>query len=166
MSASSAQRILESAPATALPGAWKLAGGRAITLRPATDGIVRVAQGRVWATVDGPHGRRPDDSGDHVLEAGRSLFVRAGQGVVLEAWNAGGAASSCFAWDPVLASGAGQRPLNVTVVLQPLADLRAAAGLALRASGQLGAGLARLAWDALHVGGRAQGARRPHGAAG
>lgn len=164
MTASSAQRILESAPATALPGAWKLASGRAITLRPAVDGIVRVAQGRVWATVEGPHGRRPDDSGDHVLEAGRSLFVRAGQAVVLEAWSAG--CASYFAWEPVLAPATGQRPLNLSVVLQPLADLRAAAGLALRAIGQLGAGLARLAWEALHGGGRAHPARRPHGAAG
>lgn len=164
MTPSSDQRILESAPARALPGTWKLAGGRAITLRPVTDGIVRVAQGRVWATVDGPHGRRPDDSGDHVLETGRSLFVRAGQAVVLEAWTPGGA--SCFGWEPVFAPATGQRPLNLSVVLQPLADLRAAAGLALRATGQLGAGLARLAWGALHGGGRAQPARRPHGAAG
>src|SRR6059058_2087032 len=58
--------LLQAAPATALPGTWKLARGRAVTLRPATDGILRVAHGRVWATVDGPHGCTPEDAGDHI----------------------------------------------------------------------------------------------------
>lgn len=139
-------RLLESAPTVALPGTWKLVRGRAITLRPATDGIVRVAHGRVWATVDGPHGGSPDDSGDHVLEVGRSMYLKAGQRVVLEAWNASGA--SYFAWDPVLETEAAARPrLNAAAVLQPLADLRMAAAIALRAVGQLAGGLVHLAWD-------------------
>ena len=147
MTAPSVARILESAPAAALPGTWKLARGRAITLTPVTDGIVRIAHGRVWATVEGPHGRTPCDSGDHVLEVGRSMYVRAGQSVVLEAWNATGA--SYFAWDPVFATApaAARARLNLAGVVQPLRDLRMAAGLALRALGQLGAGLAHLAWD-------------------
>ena len=74
---------LQAAPAQALPGTWKLARGRAITLQPATNGILRIAHGRVWATTDGPHGRTPDDSGDHVLEVGRAMWVRAGQRVVV-----------------------------------------------------------------------------------
>lgn len=166
MTTTAIHRILESAPATALPGTWKLARGRAITLRPVTDGIVRVAHGRVWATVEGPHGRTPCDSGDHVLEVGRSMYVRAGQAVVLEAWNAAGA--SYFAWDPVLATQPvrSARPrLQMSVVLQPLADLRLAAGLALRATGQLGSGLAQLAW-AMVRGQRSMPARRVHGAPG
>lgn len=164
--AATIHRILESAPATALPGTWKLARGRAITLRPVTDGIVRVAHGRVWATVEGPHGVRPCDSGDHVLEVGRSMYVRAGQAVVLEAWNPSGA--SYFAWDPVFATQAARaaRPrLQMSVVLQPLADLRLAASLALRATGQLGAGLAQLAW-AIVRGQRSMPGRRVHGAPG
>ena len=158
-------QVLESAPATALPGTWKLARGRAVTLRPRTDGILRVAHGRVWATVDGPHGRTPDDGGDHVLQVGRSMYVRAGQRVVIEAWNRHGA--SYFAWDPLAAPVAAQaRPrLNAAVVLQPLADLRLALGLALRASVQLGAGLGGLAWAVL-AGGRTLPGRRPHGAPG
>ena len=163
MTALSADRILESAPTPALPGAWKLARGRATTLRPLTDGILRVSHGRVWATLDGPHGGRPDDAGDHVLEVGQSLAVRAGQRVVLEAWTEGGA--SYFAWDPVFAPE-GARRLNFAGVLQPLADLRMAAGIALRALGQLGAGLARLAWQAVGGGLRAPSGRRPHGATG
>lgn len=149
MSALSTARILESAPAMALPGSWKLVRGRAISLRPATDGIVRIAHGRVWVTLDGPHGVNPDDSGDHILQVGRSLYVKAGQRVVMEAWNASGA--SYFSWDPVGAAQAVERRrLNPAVVLQPLADLRMAAAIALRASGQLGTGLVRLAWDMVH----------------
>ena len=61
MSTSSIAR-LHAFPAPALPGTWKLGRGRAITLRPTTDGILRIAHGRVWATVDGPHGGTPADS--------------------------------------------------------------------------------------------------------
>ncbi|HEY8357642.1 MAG TPA: DUF2917 domain-containing protein, partial [Ramlibacter sp.] len=96
-----AAQLLQASPATALPGTWKLARGRAITLRPASNGILRVAHGRVWATLEGPHGVTPADSGDHVLEVGRSMWIRAGQAVVVEAWNQRGA--SYFSWDPVLA---------------------------------------------------------------
>jgi len=167
MTACSVARILESAPASALPGTWKLARGRAITLRPTTDGILKIAHGRVWATVDGPHGHTPDEAGDHILQVGRAMYVRAGQRVVLEAWNASGA--SYFAWDPVFAPAAATaaRPrLNTRVVLQPLADLRLALGLGGRALGRLVAGVARLGWDALRGGGRGLPGRRPHGAPG
>lgn len=160
----SATRILASAPAVALPGTWKLGRGRAITLRPTSDGIVRVAHGRIWATVEGPHGRAPDDSGDHILQVGRSMYVKAGQNVVLEAWNQGGA--SYFAWDPVFATApAVRRRVNLAGVVQPLADLRMAASLALRAFGQLATGLARLGWEVLRPGrsAAAQRDRRVYG---
>ena len=151
MFALSATRLLASAPSSALPGTWKLARGRAITLRPATDGIVRVAHGRVWATADGPHGVNPDDSGDHVLQVGRSMYVRAGQRVVLEAWNESGA--SYFAWDPVAEPVlAARRRVNLSAVLTPMADLRMAAAIALRAIGQLAAGLVRVGWQLVHPG--------------
>ena len=151
MRAPTAARILASAPATGLPGTWKLARGRAIALRPTSDGIVRIAHGRVWATVDGPHGVTPDDAGDHILQTGRSMYLRAGQRVVLEAWNASGA--SYFAWDPVPeAVVAARRRLNLAVVLQPLADLRLAADMATRAIGKLAGGLVRLGWDLLRPG--------------
>lgn len=166
MTAPSVARILDSAPSTALPGTWKLVRGRAVTLRPATDGILRVAHGRVWATLDGPHGCTPFDGGDHVLQVGRSMYVRAGQRIVLEAWNASGA--SYFAWDPVFAPAmatAARPRVNPGIVLQPLADLRLALGLALGALGRLGAGLAHLGWAALG-GGRALPVRRPPGLVG
>lgn len=169
MTAAPLARLFQSAPATALPGTWKLARGRAVTLRPTADGILRVAHGRVWATVDGPHGGTPCDSGDVVLEVGRSLFLRAGQRVVIEAWNAQGA--SYFAWDPVPAPApvASTRPrVRLAGVMQPLADLRAALALGGRALGQLAGGMARLAWDLarIAVGARSWPARGAHGAPG
>lgn len=165
MTAPAITRLLQSAPATALPGTWKLARGRAVTLRPTADGILRVAHGRVWATVDGPHGGTPSASGDHVLEVGRSMFLRAGQRVVIEAWNRSGA--SWFAWDPVFATApvAGAR-FSMAGVVQPLADLRLALAQALRALGQLAGGIGHLAWDVVRGGGRSVPCRRPHGAAG
>lgn len=166
MTAPCIAQILASAPATALPGTWKLARGRAVTLRPRTDGILRVAHGRVWATVEGPHGATPDDAGDHMLQVGRSMYVRSGQNVVIEAWNRSGA--SYFSWDPVLAPAtAAARPrLDKAVVLQPLADLRMALGLALHALGQLGTGFAHLAWHALRGGSRSVPPRPRPGLAG
>lgn len=157
MTASTVAQLLQAAPSVALPGTWKLARGRAITLRPATNGVLRVAHGRVWATVDGPHGAGPRDSGDHVLEVGRSMWVRAGQRVVLEAWNPAGAAY--FSWDPVLApapqpAGARRPRLNLAPVLQPLADLRMALGMAAGAFGRLAVGVVRLARAAAAHNGR------------
>jgi len=136
MNAPYAASLLPTAATPALPGAWKLAKGRAITLKPRTNGILRVAHGRVWATVDGPHGVSPTDSGDHILEVGRSMWVRPGQRVVIEAWNGEGA--SYFVWDPVfepIKVKAPRRRVDFAVALQPLADLRSAlllAGDALR----------------------------------
>jgi hypothetical protein len=165
--ASTTAHTLQSAPAAPLPGTWKLARGRAVTLRPVTDGILRVAHGRVWATIDGPHGQTPFDSGDHVLEVGRSMFVRAGQRVVIETWAS--QTASYFAWDPVFAASpqpAARQRLNASVVLQPLADLRLAVAMGLRALGQLAGGVAQLAWDMVRGPGRNLPGRRPHGAPG
>lgn len=140
---------LQPAGARPLPGTWKLRRGHAVTLRPATNGILRVAHGQVWATVDGPHGRTPEDSGDHMLQVGRSLYLRAGQRAVIESWSADGA--SYFAWDPVLAAAAApaRRRFNPAVVMQPLADLRLALALTAHALGQLATGVGRLAVDAV-----------------
>jgi hypothetical protein len=164
MTARTACDLLTSTPAAALPGTWKLAGGRAITLRPPTDGILSIAQGRVWATREGPHGGTPDDAGDHVLEVGRSMYVRAGERVVIEGWTRGGASSSYFGWEPVCApaaTAAGRRRVRLAALRQPLTDLRLAFALALRASGALVHGLATLAWDLVHGSNRPPRGRVP-----
>jgi len=159
-----AAQLMQASPASALPGTWKLARGRAITLRPATNGMLRVAHGRVWATFEGPHGATPHDGGDHVLEVGRSMWIRAGQAVVVEAWNPRGA--SYFSWDPVLAPApAPVRPrLNLAGVLQPLSDLRLATGLAGGAVLRLLVGLGRLAAELVRPGVRPVTCSCPDGA--
>jgi hypothetical protein len=125
-----------------LPGTWKLGAGRAITLRPAEAGTVRVAHGRVWATYDGPHGRGPDDSGDRVVGSGGALRVQAGQRIVMEAWGAEDAAY--FSWEPAPAPQPAEA-VRITAVTQPAADLRLAMVFGLGAFARLVAGLARLA---------------------
>ena len=148
---------LQQAATTALPGTWKLVPGRAVTLRPLAPGLLRVAHGEVWATVDGPHGRTPDDAGDHVLAVGRSMWVRAGQRVVIEAW---GRHAAFFSWDPVACTAARPVPrLNFAGVLQPLADLRLAGGLAGAALARLARGLGGLALDVVRPRGAVRGMR-------
>ena len=139
------------AAAPAMPGNWKLAKGRALTLQPRTHGILRIAHGRVWATVDGPHGVTPFDSGDHILEVGRSMWVRRGQRVVIEAWDA----TSYFSWDPVFEPvkvRAPRRRVDFAVALQPLADLRTAMVLAADALRRLVVVLGRQVLPATHNG--------------
>lgn len=133
-----------------LAGTWKLAPGRAVTLTPTADGILRVASGGVWATVDGPHGAgRGTESGDHQLVPGRSMWLRAGQRVVLESWR--GDAAAHFSWDPVFVEAlAPARRVNLAAVAQPLRDLRLAGALAARAAGRLALGLGQLAVDVVH----------------
>ena len=60
----------QSTAASALPGTWKLAAGRAITLEPREAGVVKVAHGQVWATYDGPHSGPSNDLGDHLVGVG------------------------------------------------------------------------------------------------
>ena len=157
-------RTLSATPDAPLPGTWQLARGRATTLRPVADGILRVAHGCLWATREGPHGGTPFDSGDHILAAGRSMFVRAGERVVIEAWVPAG--NAYFAWDPVLQGApeaASLRRFNLSAMRQPLADLRVACTLLLRALGGLGTGLVQVGWQALR--GRTPPARPTRGAA-
>lgn len=143
-----------------LPGCWKLAANRAITMRPREDGVLRIAHGRVWVTLEGPHAGFGNESGDHVLAVGQEITLRAGQHAVLEAWGEANAAPAYFAWDPVPARV--PHPVRELghwqlAVAQPLADLRAAFGLALGASGRLVSGIGGFALDL--VAGRARGAR-------
>lgn len=125
------------APAAVHPGTWKLPTGRAMSLRPGKAFVLSVAQGRLWATVDGRSGGSPADLGDQVMEAGDRLAVAPGRHLVIESW--GGAA--CFAWDPAPLAAA--EPVRArAAIAEPLADLRHALGLALGAAGRLAAALA------------------------
>jgi hypothetical protein len=134
----------QSPAAPALPGTWKLAAGRAITLRPREPGILRVAHGQLWVTFDGPHSGPRNDLGDHFIGVGEQLRLRAGQRLVVEAWNDG--APAYFSWDPLPARSEVPR---LAAVVQPLADLRLAWSFGAGAVVRLVAGLAGLAWGAV-----------------
>lgn len=135
-------RSSPSSAAPALPGTWKLRGGRAITLQPREAGVLRVAHGSLWATFDGPHGGPPNDQGDHFVEVGDTVRIGAGQRVVVESWDSG--APAYFSWDPLPAVAFVPR-LRMADALQPLHDLRLAVVLGAHAVVRLAAGLGRLA---------------------
>jgi hypothetical protein len=165
----------QSPNAPQLPGTWKLAAGRAITLQPREAGMLRVAHGRVWATFDGPHTGPRNDLGDHVLGAGERLVLRADQKLVIEAWS--GESPAFFSWDPAPAFEPAASAEWVRVV-QPLADLRLALSMAGAAALRLTAALAGLGWsivtgrasqrltESCRNGRRAAGTRPPWGEAG
>lgn len=138
--------------APSLPGTWKLGARRAITLRPREDGTLRIAHGSVWATFDGPHQGALNDQGDRVVGTGGLLRLRAGQRVVVEAWDT--EAPAYFSWDPAPAPAVDLSRRRAGVV-QPLADLRLAVALGAGAAGRLAVGLGGLALDAAGLRGRA-----------
>ena len=128
-----------------LAGAWKLAGGRAMTLQPREPGVLRVARGSLWATSQGPHPGPLNDQGDRFLQAGEQLQLRRGQRVVIEAWNRLGPAY--FSWDPLPQPEA--RHVRASDLVQPVEDLRLAVVMGARAAGRLLAALGGLAWTTL-----------------
>jgi hypothetical protein len=86
-----------------LPGTWKLAAGRAMTLLPREAGVLRIASGRVWVTCDGPHGGALNDLGDHILDAGDQMRLCVAKRWVIEAWASAGHAH--FNWTRVEGRG-------------------------------------------------------------
>ena len=131
--------------ATPLAGAWKLAGGRAITLQPRETGVLRVARGCLWATGEGPHPGPLNNQGDRFLQAGEQIRLHRGQRVVIEAWDRMGPAY--FSWDPLPQPVA--RQMRVADLAQPAGDLRLAVVLGARAAGRLAAALVGLALPGL-----------------
>ncbi len=134
----------QQSPSGALPGTWKLAAGRAITLQPREAGVLRVAHGRMWVTFDGPHEGPRNDQGDQVLDVGAELHVIAGRRLVVETWSANSPAY--FSWDPLPVRIPAETP-RLAPVLQPLADLRLAIEFGAGAAGRLAAGLVTVCWE-------------------
>ena len=87
-----------------LTGCWKLAAGRALSLRAGQAGVLRIAHGRVWATFDHADQRRSTRAGDHFLSRGESLSLLPGESLVLEPFGMGHAPSAYFSWEPARAS--------------------------------------------------------------
>ena len=85
-------------------GGWHLEGSHALTLKPTRAGVMRVVRGRVWATLSGPHGNHPDDSGDVVLLNGQALTVPSHQRLVIEPWQRCATDPVYFSWEPLGAS--------------------------------------------------------------
>lgn len=141
------------------PAQRDLAAGHALTLRARRLSVLRISHGRVWLTLThaGPWSRVR--AGDHFLSPGESLTLLAGQELVMEPFGPADGAPAHFTWGeqgaqnlavffpgaPVLRPAALWRGS----VVEPLLDLRHAAGLAARATGRLVVGLGRLAAAAL-----------------
>lgn len=143
MSSPSTHDTHQSLAPAGLAGCWRLDAGRALSLTPSSAGVLRIAEGRVWITMDMLRGDL-QAAGDLFLVPGRGLVVQAGQRVVLESADVDRAAAAHFSWDPLPSTQAqAVRPVPRAgrwqqAVAHPLRDL----GLAL---GQAGHALARLA---------------------
>lgn len=145
-----AARILtqaqQSLSCAALAGTWKLGAGCAITLQPGEAGVLKVAHGQLWVTLDGPHRGPLNDLGDRVMGTGDQLRLSPGERLVIEPW--GGGTSAYFGWDPLPATVASPSR-RWSPVVQPLADLRLALALAAGALARLAFGLAGLVGEAV-----------------
>lgn len=146
----------------ALPGSWKLKAGRAVTLRPREASLLRVKQGRVWATLHG-------EPGDHVLVPGSTLHIPAGDRVVIEPWPVQDRQPVFFDWDPSPVYLAAAEPL-VTLVAVPAragtaqrADLRLALRDLRLALGASASAAVRLGWGVLARVGLVRGVPAPAG---
>ncbi|HZY18865.1 MAG TPA: DUF2917 domain-containing protein [Ramlibacter sp.] len=129
-----------------VPGAWKLEPGRAVTLRPREEALLRVMQGRIWVTFDGPHAGALNDLGDRVVGAGETFHAPAGRRIVLEPMDSG--VPAWFNWE--FAPEA--LPVATTArqgVRQSWRELRLALGLAGGAAARLAGGLVRAAAGAV-----------------
>lgn len=112
-----------------MPGFWELASGRALSLQPRESGVLRIAEGKVWATVDGPHCGAGNQSGDHVLQAGMQLAVQAGQRLVFEPFERTSQQAVLFEWAPDTDLVSSRTVQSAATVTQALQDLRLALGL-------------------------------------
>lgn len=147
--------LQQSAIGAALPGCWQLGAGRAVTLRAQDDGVLRVTQGQLWATVDEPHSGRGNESGDLFLVAGDALPLRAGLRVVLESWNEGGDPGAWFSWEHRGAGAASQSTAGWCAdVVRPSRELGRSLVAAGRAAAHLAGGLGALALSRLAGRGR------------
>jgi hypothetical protein len=107
----------------------------ALTLCPREPGVLRVTQGRMWATIDLDRNSPVADAGDHFVAPGQDLHLRAGQRVVLEAWPVQGQTSIQWQWLPATREmGCGRWQNRVA---EPLHDLGRVLVLVVRATARL-----------------------------
>lgn len=89
----------------AAPRCLTLAPARAITLRARQAGCLRVKEGRLWLTLDGPHPGPANDRGDLFLSKGDEFTLAAGQRVVMESSGATADLSARYEWVPESGGG-------------------------------------------------------------
>lgn len=83
------------------PGSCQLATGQAVTLRARQPGRLRVTQGQVWITFDNAARDASVRAGDHMLGAGDSVALCAGQSLVMQSWARQGQAQVQWETAPV-----------------------------------------------------------------
>ena len=136
-------------PRTAFSG--KLDTGKALTLRAKQRSVLRITQGRVWATLSHADADSRVLAGDHFLSQGQRLTLLPGQELVMESFESSASshpATAYFSWEtPGVAANAlrDPQPERRAVgmgVLQPRRDGRHALGLVAGACGRLVRGLA------------------------
>ena len=93
-----------------------LSASEALTLCPHEPGVLRVTQGRMWATIDLDSSSPVADAGDHFVVPGQDLRLRTGQRVVLEAWPVQGQTSIQWQWLPVAIPSANRYGLGRALV--------------------------------------------------
>ncbi len=155
----------------AAAGCWKLASGRALSLRPRQRSVLEIAHGRAWVTVGNgarrwhwpwPARSTSTRSTDVVLHAGERLAIDAGRHVVVEVWCMADPAAHAtdalaFRWDVAPAAARADSVLErdahaewESAVRQPLQDLLHAVAQGGRAVGTAVADAAgatvRLVW--------------------
>lgn len=127
MVAMNALKLQQSPVDAVVRGSWKLAPARAVTLLPAQRGVLRVDQGRVWATLNGPHQGPANDWGDVVLGRGQQLRLMPGQQVVVEAFADAVNEPVYFSWEASQPPPAGDRRAQSEwhdALERPLIDLQ------------------------------------------
>ena len=105
MASNNALKLQQSPTHVNAPGCWKLAPERALTFKPTQAGVLRVAQGQVWATLEGPHHGPANDWGDVVLHKGEQLTLTPGQQVVVERFGDAVNEPAYFSWEPAAPVG-------------------------------------------------------------
>lgn len=126
---------------------WVLAPGRVLHFHADQAVQVQVTQGRVWATLDGPHAGAPNDLGDVFLDAHTPLTLQPGQRLLVESFaGASQSAASRLVSTPV---GATAQAVQVSTWREAVSALAAWWAEAIRLGLSRGRGFARgarLAW--------------------
>ena len=140
MVSNNALKMHQSPSGAPAAGCWSLASEHALTLHPNEAGVLRVAQGRVWATLAGPHHGPANDWGDMVLGSGEQLALVPGQEVVVEPYDKAANEPAYFFWEPLAAQApAAPQPPPVwgDVLARPSLDVGPVPVFALAAVGRL-----------------------------